>query len=314
MRRLRFGLVGLLVVGVALAATGPASATTPGKNGRIVFGAITDDGSSQLFLIGPYGHGQHQITHVNGDAFHPDWSPNGRWIAFEMDTENGCSLVIMRPNGTHQRTLPHPPGAGCDEQPSFTPAGDRLLFSSYNPTLDDESIWIERLDGTHQHKLGKGGAFQATDPNASPDGTRMTFVAFNGEDLGQGLMRTGIRGRNPKLIVPYSFDVAVKHDWAPDGRRIVFTDNADNFDTSANIGTVRPNGTGLRWLTHYTDPEVRAYVGGYSPDGHWIVFRLEDHGQYALMRMHPDGTHKRVIIPLSAFRPRYIDWGSIPTP
>ena len=83
MRRLRIGLVGLLIVGVVLAASGPATATTPGKNGRIVFGAVTDDGSSQLFLIGAYGHGLHQITHVNGEAVHPDWSPNGRWIAFE---------------------------------------------------------------------------------------------------------------------------------------------------------------------------------------------------------------------------------------
>ena len=85
----RFGLVGVLAVSAALAVTGSASATPPGTNGRIVFGAVTDDGSSQLFLIGPYGHGLHQITHVNGDAIHPDWSPNGRWIAFEMDTETG---------------------------------------------------------------------------------------------------------------------------------------------------------------------------------------------------------------------------------
>jgi hypothetical protein len=60
-------------------------------------------------------------------------------------------------------------------------------------------------------------------------------------------------------------------------------------------------------------PDVRAYVGGYSPDGGWIVFRLEDHGQYALMRMHPDGSHRRVILPLSDFRPRFIDWGPTPS-
>lgn len=313
MRRLRFWIVCVLVASAALVVTAPAFATTPGPNGRIVFGAVTDDGSSQLFLIGPHGHGLHQITHVQGDAVHPDWSPNGRWIAFEMDTETGCSLVIMRPDGTHSRTLPHPPGGECDEQPSFTPAGHRLLFSSFNPTIEDEAVWVERLDGTHQRQLGTGGAAGATDPNSSPDGLHMTFVAFNGQDLGQGLMRTGINGRHPKLLLPYSFDVAVKHDWAPNGRRIVFTNNADNFDFSANIGVVRPDGTNLRWLTHHTDPEVRAYVGGYSPDGQWIVFRLEDHGQYALMRMRRDGTHKRAILPLSDLRPRFIDWGPAPT-
>jgi hypothetical protein len=28
--------------------------------------------------------------------------------------------------------------------------------------------------------------------------------------------------------------------------------------------------------------------------------------------MHADGTHKRVILPLSDFRPRFIDWGAVP--
>jgi Tol biopolymer transport system component len=313
MRRLRLGIFSVLVVAAVLGWAAPASATTPGTNGRIVFGAITDDGSVQLFLVGPHGHGLHQITHVNGDAVHPDWSPNGRRIAFEFDTENGCWLVVMRADGSHQRTLPHPPGAECDEQPSFTPAGHRLLFSSFNPSVDEEALWVERLDGTHQRRLVRGGVAGVTDPNASPNGQQMTFVAFNGKDLGQGLIRTGINGHHPELLLPYSFDVAIKHDWAPNGRRIVFTNNADNFDFSANIGTIRPDGTGVRWLTHYTDPEVRGYVGGYSPDGHWVVFRKEDHGKYALMRMHPDGTHKRVILPLSDFRPRYIDWGTTPT-
>jgi Tol biopolymer transport system component len=68
----------------------------------------------------------------------------------------------------------------------------------------------------------------------------------------------------------------------------------------------------MRYLTRFTDPELRAYAGSYSPDGKWIVFRLEDHGQYSLMKIRPDGTHLRTILPPSSFRPRYIDWGSRP--
>jgi Tol biopolymer transport system component len=297
-----------------LAAASPALATPPGENGRIVF-ASDATGSVQLYTVGPFGHGLRQLTHlVVGDAVHPDWSPNARKIVFELDTETGCSVILMRADGSHQRALPHPPGGECDGQPSFTPDGRRIVFGSFNPTTNDEAIWIERLDGSHQRRLatspsGKG----ATDPNVSPDGTRLTFVAFNGQDLGQGLIRTGIRGRTPELLLPYTTDVAIKHDWAPNNRRIVFTNNADFFEQSANIGTLRPDGVGpVRWLTHYTDPERRAYTGSYSPNGRWIVYRLEDHGRYALMRMHPDGTHGRVILPLSDFRPRYIDWGSTP--
>ena len=109
----------------------------------------------------------------------------------------------------------------------------------------------------------------------------------------------------------YAFDVAVKQDWAPDGRHIVLTDNADfpHPGDSANIATIRPEGTGLRYLTNYRGGDVSAFVGGYSPSGRWIVFRLEDHGRYGLYRMRPDGSHLKPILGLSSFRPRFIDWG-----
>ncbi|MEA2130556.1 MAG: hypothetical protein QOJ85_3447 [Solirubrobacteraceae bacterium] len=61
--------------------------------------------------------------------------------------------------------------------------------------------------------------------------------------------------------------------------------------------------------THFSGQQ-RAYVGSHSPDGRWIVYRLEDHGQFALMRMRPDGSDVRTILPLLSFRPRSIDWGA----
>jgi dipeptidyl aminopeptidase/acylaminoacyl peptidase len=289
----------------------PAAVATPlGHNGRIVFSSDRT-GTFQLYTIGAFGRGLHQLTHVPGDAVNADWSPNGRRIAFELDTQNGGRVVVMRADGSHMRTLPHPPGAGFDGQPSFTPGGGRIVFGSFNPQTNDEAIWIEDLDGSHQHRLASGPS-GATDPNVSPDGRWLTFVAFNGQDLGQGLIRTTIRGTQPKLLVPYSMDVAIKHDWAPTGRRIGFTKDTDRLDRSANIGTVAANGSNVRWLTHLRDPELRAFFGSYSPDGRWIVYRFEHHGHYTLTRMHPDGTHKTVIRRFPNVAPRYIDWG--PTP
>ena len=63
----------------------PASAEPadgPGP-GRIVFGAETDTGT-QLWTIWPNGTHLRQVTHVDGDAVNPDWSPDGRSITFEM--------------------------------------------------------------------------------------------------------------------------------------------------------------------------------------------------------------------------------------
>ena len=111
--------------------------------------------------------------------------------------------------------------------------------------------------------------------------------------------------------MPFSSDQAIKQDWSPDGRHLLIGVNANFFHRgdSANIATVRPDGSGFRYLTNYQGGAVNAFAGSYSPDGQWIVFRLEDHGQYALYRMKSDGTNLHAILGLSGFRPRNIDWG-----
>jgi Tol biopolymer transport system component len=131
-------------------------------------------------------------------------------------------------------------------------------------------------------------------------------------EVEQALFASTLDGRRQLQLMPFDVEVAIKHDWAPDGSRLVFTSNADfvHEGESANIGTIRPNGTGTRYLTRFAGGEVNAFVGGYSPSGRRIAFRLEDHGQYALMTMRIDGKHLRTVLPLSPLRPRYIDWGT----
>ena len=286
-----------------------ALATDPGHNGLITFGADTGSGS-QLYTVRPNGHELRRITDLAGDAVHPDWSPDGRMIVFELDHPDGqpfCSIELMNADGSAVADLT---GArnGCEAQPSFTPDGRSIVFERYDDVTNVDAIWSMDLAGGNRRQIttGSGGA---TDPNVSPDGETLSFVDFNGADLGQALATTRLDGTGLFDLTPFTFDVAVKHDWAPNGRRLVFTDNADDQTKPANIATIRPDGTGLRYLTDLRTPQERAYAGGYSPNGRWIVFRLEDHGRYGLYRMHTDGGARHGILPLSSFRPRFIDWG-----
>ena len=68
-----------------LAVAPSALATFPGRNGLIAFYSDTGAGA-QIFTVRPNGHDLRQITHIDGDAVRPDWSPDGRRIAFELDT------------------------------------------------------------------------------------------------------------------------------------------------------------------------------------------------------------------------------------
>lgn len=300
--------VALLAATTALLAAAPAAlATFPAHNGLLAFHSQTDAGT-QIFTVRPNGNGLRQITHVAGDAIRADWSPDGRRIAFEIDTADTASVAIMNADGSGLVVLPPPPG-GLEFDPSFTPDGARLVFERFAPDTNDDAIWSMKLDGSDRRPItsGSGGG---TDPNVSPDGHALSFVAFNGLDFGSALVVSGIDGSRPLQLTPFSSNVGDKQDWAPDGQRLAFIRNADLPNgSSANIATIRPDGTDLRLLTSFQGGEVSAFVGTYSPDGRWIVFRLEDHGRFGLFKMRPDGSHLKAILPLSDFAARFIDWG-----
>ena len=300
---------------LALACAAPtASATFPGSNGRIAFGADTGSGY-QLYSVRSNGHDLRQLTHLPGDSLNPDWSPDGRKIVFEHDLADDqgppfCLIELMNADGSGLVDLTGPEINGCDNQPSFTPDGRSIVFINYDPETDVEAVWIMDVNGGDRRFLTLATHTGVTDPNVSPDGSTVSFIRYSGEDFGQALSTTDIDGNGLFDVVPPSFDVAIKQDWAPDGGRLVFTDAADDFSRPANVATVRPNGTGLRYLTDFTTPDVRGYTGGYSPDGHWIVFRLEDHGRFGLERIGAGGGPMHTILPLSDLKPRFIDWGS----
>jgi Tol biopolymer transport system component len=302
-----------------LALPSAAAATMPGENGRIVFSAETSAGV-QMFTVRPSGSGLRQITHLDGDALNPDWSPDGRRIVFAIGTETSARIAIVRPDGSRLRILPQPAGV-FDDQPSYSPNGQWIYFERYTVATNDDAIWRMKTDGSHQHRvLGPFPNGFVTDPNVSRDGRTLSFQGWNGslvgpapnEEPARGLFTARIDGTHIKQIRPYSADETVKADWAPSGLRIAVTENANHFDPddSANMITMRRDGSHRRALTHFHDGVTNAYLGSYSPDGRWLVFRLEKDGLFGLYRIRPDGSGMRAILPLSDFRPRYIDWGA----
>jgi Tol biopolymer transport system component len=293
----------LAVVCVGLLATvltAATTATTPGRNGRIAFQADTDEGL-QIFTIRSNGKDLRQITHVDGDATNVDWSPDGRRLAFSV---NECSIGVIDADGSNYALIAEDPDL-CQTDPVFTADGQRLVYERYDPIADVDAIWSMKLDGSDKHLLTLAGG---ADANVSPDGTRVSFKAGQfGALFVQNVDGSGLHQASP------DWDIAYKHDWAPDGSRIVISDDAEpGPGEPVNIATVRPDGTGLRFLTHY-EGAAEANVGSYSPDGQFIVFRLTVDGLYTLYRMRTDGSDRHAILGPSTFLPRHIDWGPAPS-
>src|SRR6266511_144662 len=119
--KLRTCVAMIAAASIALMSAGPVQATTPGKNGRIVFRRYFTTGHAwgALFSISPDGTGERQITHPHRKVldYDPDVSPDGRWIVYakrwalrgDRSGPRG-TLFRIRMNGTHREDLT---GASC---------------------------------------------------------------------------------------------------------------------------------------------------------------------------------------------------------
>jgi len=323
LRRVVTALVATATAGALVWPSMAAAVSTPGDNGPIVF-TLELPHSERLHALDPETGALRQLVRADGvHALHADWSPSGRQIVFEADSKDRALIQIVRSDGTHRHTL-HPGLTGFLGQAAFVPHSELIVFERFDPGTEDDSLWLMRRDGSHARRLttnpfpGEGGD---TDPNVSPDGRTVTFVRISVFDDQQALYSVRLDGSHLRRLLPYAADVAVKHDWAPDGKHIVVTLNANEGSrphASADVAVLRPDGSQLRRLTHFKGRETNALVGGFSPDGRWIVYRVETGdggptlpgGRYALMKVSPDGGEPELVAAVEG-RPRNIDWGPV---
>ena len=292
---------------LALETAASAQRTGPGDNGMLAFSADLGQGS-EIFVMGAHGQGFRQLTDEAGEATQPDWSPDAGQIAFQLDHDETADIAVMDADGGGLHVIDLP---GYQAQPAFTADGARLVFECGDCEGRD-GIFVMDLDGTHQQRLTTNPFRREgdTDPNVSPDGDTVTFVRHRVDGKLQALFAVDLDGSNLRKLVGYGREVAVKHDWAPDGTHIAITTAADYpGHRSPNIATIRADGTHLRFLTHFREGRWGAFVGSWSPNGKWLVYRLEnlESERYVLMKMHPDGSHKTRIASMP-FRPRGTDW------
>jgi Tol biopolymer transport system component len=81
-----------------------------------VFSANVRDGGFDIYVVGADGKGVRSLT-SGEDAFEPDWSPDGKTIAF---SEGGAILALDLANG-EEETLTDP--KNNDSSPTWRPGG-----------------------------------------------------------------------------------------------------------------------------------------------------------------------------------------------
>ena len=195
----------VILTGVLSAPSTAASHDHRRAHGRIAFGAETATGT-QIWTIWPNGTHLRKITHVDGDATQPDWSPDGRLLTFEWDTADAGKVAVMNANGSSLRSLPQ---TGCEfqGQPVFSADQQRIIYERFDCDVDD-SLFSQPIAGGNEARLTNAFPDGHTDPNVSPDGSHISYVRFdNGVEFQQALTVADADGSNAHDLLPPSADI-----------------------------------------------------------------------------------------------------------
>lgn len=259
-----------------------AHAASPGKNGRL---ALEGDTKLGIYTVKPSGKDLTRITPKLPFAFEPSFSPNGKLIAFERDGK----LLKMRADGSHLTKLAkYSGGGGINQCISWAPDGKSLLYDR------DDDIWTVKSNGNGAKRIIPGPTFQDC-PSYAPNGKRFVFCR-NDPNGGIDLVITDRDGSHAQILAgtPNGGTAfgPTEPDWSPDGKRIAFIQNGGG---GADIGSIKPNGTGANVLVSGKKTEVDP---AYSPDGKQIAYAALINEDTTYIRRAPvDGGPAKNITP-----------------
>jgi Tol biopolymer transport system component len=235
----------------ALACATPAGATFPGANGKIFY-------SSNVTAI-QTGEGTRDLWRINPDG-----------------------------TGAQRLTGLTPPfDQGDEDKPAVSPDGKTIaiVFDDERPEAEAEyTIYLLNRNGSNPRPVAVG-----SDPIFSPDGSRIAYTSHS-DETGYQLAVMNADGSGQHLITPGSLvKFSYAPDWSADGTRLAFVRRwFDGRSTPAQIGTIRPDGTGSRIITAF--PSQHAYDPYWSPDSRRIVFTAQSPTESEIWVMNRDGT------------------------
>ena len=159
-----------------------------------------------IYVIDVDGTGLTKLTNDPAgsaiDDTRPDWSPDGRRIAFQSNRSGNNDIYLMNPDGQAVlRLTAHP---ATDAAPEWSPDGKRIAFQSARDGNDD--IWVMDADGANLVQL-TDNAVRDAKPSWSPDGKRIAFhrdVAYLGEVHAE-LFTMNVDGTDVQMLSVPSF-------------------------------------------------------------------------------------------------------------
>ncbi|HYP27413.1 MAG TPA: S9 family peptidase [Blastocatellia bacterium] len=239
------------------------------KRKKEKFDAIVVDSDytySHVWVIDPEKKEKKRITEGPFSASDPQWSPDGRWLAFvrsrsgaqdssftDISEDRNTDIYLVSASGGAPRQLTT--GVGPDSTPRWSPDGRHLAFLSYS----DPNSWAAKTDLlvvpveggapknlTANYPESVSGSIEWT-------GDGRTILASGAVGVYGQLLRFPVSGGNPEAV----FDKPAGYglfDLSPDGSRIAFT--FEDETKAEDIWVATSGGRDAKQLTDL-NPQVK---------------------------------------------------------
>lgn len=288
------------VASLAPMSTAPPSASgapTMGVGEPLIAYQWVPERGQGLYLMHPDGSNAHEIViELPGDAFHPDWSPDGTRIAFDAATDEGNEIWVVDADGTNAAAIvPRSTDCAisCGEValPAWSPDGSKIAFVRYQlgaSGLEAAVIEVQEVASSDRRVMFKAPSKTALNyPRWSSDGRSIVFEmtrypdtqVISGTATGSAIAVIDVtrEGAEPVVLTDWSI-YATYPDWRPRSDEIVFsTYDLTEFpatDEPSNLFTIKADGSGQTALTSFGKAEQRATQPTWTPDGSRIIFAL----------------------------------------
>ncbi len=313
-RAAALSLSALMLSGIALttsACAGPppatrpsprASAPAPFPDGELV--VYTDGG--EVKIAPPDGSDPVSLTDdIEGEALHPDWSPDGTAVVFAVHDSDGTrDIWVARSGETPARLIDCADPCVWTDDPAWSPDGSAIAF--HRGTAGDSRGGIATLEtfplagGTPAIVATTAAGTYPFSPRWAPDGSRLVveLITFSSEDIdeeGVDSTQLAIIDRTTGAIAeltPADWGAGTP-DWDSDGSRILFVSAPDPTKPYTEISWIAPAGGAATPITDVAKDQHRAILGTWSPDATLVVFdeeiRLGDPSSAVISTVPADG-------------------------
>ena len=215
-------LASLLVSGAVLGPDErtPATIEVVLTEGTNMAAALSPDGGTlaldlmgRVWLVSAAGGTATAITDPFGDARAPQWSPDGRRIAFQAYWAGDYDVWTVNADGSDLEQMTS--GPFDDREPHWSPDGSRVVFSSDRGGSYD--IWDVGVPGGELRQLTSAPGNEYT-PSVAPDGRGIAYVADGAQS---GVWIQGA-GDQPHQVVALPNAIGYSPTWSPDGGELSY--------------------------------------------------------------------------------------------